>query len=74
VNDPHMHARGTLRRIVHPELGEVVLPTGPMLFSGSEQPELVPSKAVGADNADVFGEWLGIDADQLKSLQAAGAF
>lgn len=74
VNDPHMHARGTLKRIDHPELGEVVLPTGPMLFSGATRPDLRPSKAVGADNAAVFGRWLGVGDDELAALEKSGAF
>lgn len=74
VNDPHMHARGTLKRIDHPELGNVVLPTGPMLFSGSERPDLIPSKAVGADNRAVFGEWLGVGSDDLDEMQKTGVF
>lgn len=74
VNDPHMHARGTLKRIDHPELGEVVLPTGPMLFSDSTRPDLSPSKAVGADNAAVFGGWLGVGDDDLAALEKSGAF
>lgn len=74
VNDPHMHARGTLKRIDHPELGEVVLPTGPMLFSGATRPDLSPSKAVGADNTAVFGGWLGVGDDDLAALEKSGAF
>lgn len=74
VNDPHMHAHGTLKRIDHPELGEVVLPTGPMLFSDSTRPDLSPSKAVGADNAAVFGGWLGVGDDDLAALEKSGAF
>lgn len=73
VNDPHMHARGTLRRIDHPELGSVVLPTGPMIFSETEKTVLSPSKALGADNEAVFAQWLGLDPDEWAALQAAGA-
>lgn len=69
VNDPHMHARGTLRRVAHPELGNLVLPTGPMLFAGTEEIELIPSKKLGADNAGIFCDWLGLSADELSQLQ-----
>lgn len=69
VNDPHMHARGTLRRIEHPELGSVVLPTGPMMFADTERTELQPSKAIGADNNDVFADWLGLDAVEIEELR-----
>jgi crotonobetainyl-CoA:carnitine CoA-transferase CaiB-like acyl-CoA transferase len=74
VNDAHMHERGTLKRIDHPDLGTVVLPAGPMIFPGSEGMELTPSKAVGADNRSVFSEWLGVSPDEFDKLKTAGAF
>jgi crotonobetainyl-CoA:carnitine CoA-transferase CaiB-like acyl-CoA transferase len=73
VNDPHMHERGALKRVSHPELGEVVLPTGAMRFGGSLPPELTPSKAVGASNRSVFIDWLGIDPKEFEALSASGA-
>lgn len=73
VNDPHMHARGTLKRVDHPELGNVVLPTGPMIFPGSEELELVPSKHLGADNRSVYSDWLGLDAAEISRLIEKGA-
>lgn len=73
VNDPHMHERGTLKRIDHPDLGNVVLPTGPMIFPGSEGLELVPSKRLGADNGSVYENWLGLSADELAQLVVNGA-
>ncbi|MBE2277535.1 MAG: CoA transferase [Rhodobacteraceae bacterium] len=74
VNDAHMHERGTLRRIEHPDLGNVVLPAGPMIFPGSERTELSPSKAAGADNHLVYSDWLGLSAEEFARLQAGGAF
>jgi len=72
VNDPHMHARGTLKRIDHPELGNVVLPASPMVFPGTEEIDLIPSKSLGQDNETVFGDWLGLEPDELKRLIADG--
>ncbi|NPD21495.1 CaiB/BaiF CoA transferase family protein [Alterinioella nitratireducens] len=72
VNDAHMHARGTLRRVDHPDLGTVVLPAGPMIFPGSEGVELVPSKGLGADNAVVYGDWLGVSPEELVALVEQG--
>jgi len=37
VNDRHLHARGGFRRVSHPALGKIVLPTGAMRF-GEEPP------------------------------------
>lgn len=71
VNDPHMHQRGTLRRVQHPELGEVVLPTGPLRFAGADAPAFAPSKPIGADTAAVLQEFLGIGEEQYRELAAA---
>lgn len=74
VNDPHMHARGTLKRLDHPELGSVVLPAGPMFFGDTPRAELIPSKAVGADNQAVFGDWLGLNDEEMIALGKGGVF
>lgn len=73
VNDPHMHARGSLKRVDHPDLGNVVLPTGPLRYGGSDVRELEPSKAIGADNASVYGDWLGRTPEEIAALSASGA-
>jgi crotonobetainyl-CoA:carnitine CoA-transferase CaiB-like acyl-CoA transferase len=73
VNDPHLHARGAVQRVSHPELGEVVLPTGTMRFAGAPKVTLRPSKAVGADTEAVLADLLGIDASQFAKLTSAGA-
>ena len=72
VNDPHMHARGSLKRIQHPLLGEVVLPTGPMRFEDAPPQDLVPSKALGADTDSVLTGWLGLSEDEVAGLHEEG--
>ena len=74
VNDPHLHARGAVQRVAHPDLGEVVLPAGTMRFADAPQLTLEPSRAVGADSEAVFRDLLGIDHDRFEELAAAGAF
>jgi len=73
VNDPHMHARGSLKRVDHPTLGSVVLPTGPLHFEGAPPQELIPSKALGADTDAVLTEWLGLAPDEVAALHREGA-
>jgi crotonobetainyl-CoA:carnitine CoA-transferase CaiB-like acyl-CoA transferase len=73
VNDEHMHARGSLKRVSHPDLGDVVLPTGPLRYGGSDVRELEPSRAIGADNTSVYGEWLGRTTEEIAALTASGA-
>ncbi len=72
VADPHMHARGSLKRVDHPLLGPVVLPTGPLHFEGAPPKELQPSKEMGADTDSVLGDWLGLSAEELASLHEEG--
>src|SRR5262245_44670696 len=72
VNDPHLHARGMLRHVNHPELGELVLPNSPIRYDGEVPDEIVPSKTLGADNDAVYGNWLGLDAAELAQLKADG--
>ena len=37
MNDPHMHGRGMLERIDHPELGDIVVPTSPLRLHGADK-------------------------------------
>lgn len=72
MNDENMHARGSLQWIDHPELGRVVLPHSPLMFTGAERVAIDPSRPLGASNDEVFGDWLGHDADQLAAWRADG--
>lgn len=73
VNDRHMHERGFLQHVDHPELGDVVLMAGPQRFGGSDMREITPSRAVGADNAAVYRSLLGLDAGAVDTLRSEGA-
>ena len=68
VNDPNMHARGSLQWMDHPEFGRVVLQHSPIRFDGTPLVALQPSSRVGAQNADVYGEWLGMTKSELDQL------
>jgi CoA:oxalate CoA-transferase len=72
MHDPHMHQRGMLERIDHPDLGEIVVPTSPLRFHGAEKVETVPSPRVGQHNGDVYGEWLGLPAEEIEGLKRDG--
>ena len=73
MNDPHMHGRGMLERIDHPELGNIVVPTTPLRLHGAERVPTVPSPTIGQHNAEVYGGWLGLSAEEIETLKAAGA-
>jgi crotonobetainyl-CoA:carnitine CoA-transferase CaiB-like acyl-CoA transferase len=72
MNDPHMHGRGMLERIDHPELGTVVLPTTPLRLHGADRVPTVPSPIVGQHNQEIYCGWLGLSDDELADLKRAG--
>jgi CoA:oxalate CoA-transferase len=72
MNDPHMHSRGMLERIDHPELGNIVLPTTPLRLHGADRVPTMPSPVIGQHNEDVYCGWLGLSADELAELKRAG--
>ncbi len=72
VNDPNMHARGSLQWIDHPEYGRIVVMHSPMRYEGTPLMPLTPSSRLGAQNAEVFGQWLGVGADELRQLEQDG--
>jgi CoA:oxalate CoA-transferase len=72
MNDPHMHARGMLERIDHPELGRIVVPTTPLRLHGAEKVATMPSPVIGQHNDEVYGGWLGLPADEIVALKQQG--
>jgi crotonobetainyl-CoA:carnitine CoA-transferase CaiB-like acyl-CoA transferase len=72
MNDPHMHGRGMLERIDHPDLGNIVVPTTPLRLHGADKVPTVPSPMVGQHNVEIYGDWLGLPSDEIVSLKQQG--
>jgi formyl-CoA transferase len=72
INDPHMHARGTLQDITHPEYGDITVQHSPMHYEGVARMPLRPSSKVGADGREVFVDWLGIPGEEFDALVKRG--
>lgn len=70
THDPHMLARRAVEWIDHPTLGRVPLPNSPMRYDGTEPLNIVPSRQLGEDNDSVYGDWLGLPADEITALRA----
>ncbi|MGE0221700.1 MAG: CaiB/BaiF CoA transferase family protein [Acetobacteraceae bacterium] len=70
--DPHMHARGMLEWVDHPDLGRVVLPTTPLRLHGTDIAPAVPSPRVGQHNNEIFGEWFGMSEADVAALRKDG--
>jgi len=72
VNDAHMHARGALTWIDHPELGRMVAQRSPLRFEGTPLTELRPSGRLGQHNSAVYGDWLALSAAEVGELRDTG--
>ena len=70
VNDAHMHARRALEWVEHPVYGRVCLPNSPLRYDGVEPIEIRPSGALGRDNREVYGDWLGLSESEITRLQS----
>lgn len=68
MEDENMHARRSLQRIDHPELGQVILPHSPMRYEGSALREIDPSHPLGADREAILAELLNLDAENIRKL------
>ena len=71
--DEHLHERGYLVAVDHPELGRVTLPRSPLRFAGSELRPLTPSPGLGEHTTEVLNEWLGLSPADVDDLRVRGA-
>jgi len=72
IHDEHLHARRMLEWVDHPTLGRLALQRSPLRFQDSDLMPIHPSEALGGSNAEVYGDWLGLPADELDRLKEAG--
>jgi crotonobetainyl-CoA:carnitine CoA-transferase CaiB-like acyl-CoA transferase len=69
MRDPHMHERGFLERVDHPDFGEVTLPASSLRLHGAARVAPVPSAALGQHNHEIYAEWLGLGQAELELLK-----
>jgi CoA:oxalate CoA-transferase len=72
MEDPHMHGRGALEWIDHPELGEIVVPASPLRLHGAPKVTTLPSPALGEHNKEIYGDWLGLSDAEIADLKTNG--
>jgi CoA:oxalate CoA-transferase len=72
LGNPHLRERGMIEQIEHPRLGPISVPNSPMRYHGTPQTPATPSPDIGADNAEVFAELLGLGADEVQVLRDEG--
>src|SRR5215831_3663280 len=63
MTDPHLHERGALQQLDHPQLGPITIFTSPLRFNGEPSRPRSPSPMLGADNQQVYCGDLGLSAD-----------
>jgi crotonobetainyl-CoA:carnitine CoA-transferase CaiB-like acyl-CoA transferase len=73
VNDRHLMERGVWVDVDHPRRGKTRVPISPIRLHGSPPSTVArPAPLLGQDTDRVLAELLGLDADQLAALHAAG--
>jgi CoA:oxalate CoA-transferase len=72
IDHPYFRARGTVRTVHDPLLGDFAIPGFPLRFSAQpELPDLI-APLLGEHNADVLGGLLGYSAEKLDQLARSG--
>ena len=72
MHDRHMHERGFLHEIEHDEIGRITVPSSPLRVHGADPVPLQPSPKLRQHNAEIYGEWLGLSADEIAILEQDG--
>jgi CoA:oxalate CoA-transferase len=68
MTDQHLHQRGMLRAIEHPQLGPMTIYTSPIRINGEAPQPKSYSPALGADNDDFYARELGLSRSEIVSL------
>lgn len=69
LTDPHTEARELFTKVDHPALGEQVVMKPAWRFSETPAKIRKPGPLLGEDNADVFGNLLGMPDSEIKKLE-----
>ncbi len=72
LNRPHLHERGALEWFEHTSLGRIALPQSPLRLHGAPQAHAAQNPALGEHNREIYGEWLGLGAEELAALASDG--
>jgi formyl-CoA transferase len=72
INDEHMHARGMLFEIDHPQYGPITVCRSPLNYSDAEQPSYKPSPVYSSDTSFILSTELGLDQAQIENLSKQG--
>jgi CoA:oxalate CoA-transferase len=71
-DDKHMHARGMLEWIEHPQFGRIVIPDSPIRIHGADRLRAAVSSELGEDTDEVLSSMLSLSEAEIDSLRAEG--
>ena len=72
--DPQLAHRGMWPAVTHPAIGPMHVMAPPFRLSGTPSLQERPGPTLGADNDHVFGDLLGLSADERRTLGGDGVF
>jgi len=72
MEHPHLVARGTVRSVTDPVLGEFKIPGFPLRFSGFPEELEFDAPLLGEHNAEVLNKYLGYSASEVAAMEHAG--
>lgn len=70
--DPQFQQRGFFVQAVHPRVGTQTYTGAPFRLPESPWRIARPAPLLGEHNAEIYGEWLGLDAEDLARLRERG--
>src|SRR5271156_39148 len=70
TNEPSFAKRGILQTVQHGDW-QMTMPTWPVRFDGAPPP-IKPAPLLGEHTAEIFDEWLGLDAAEVEALRKEG--
>lgn len=72
LHRPHLHERGALEWFEHASLGRIALPQSPLRLHGAPHAHAARNPNLGEHNREIYGEWLGLGAEEIAALAADG--
>lgn len=74
VHDPQVQAREMMQTVEHPVAGATQLPGIPIKLSATPGAIRRAAPVLGEHTAEVLGEWLGLDDQEIEEMRSRGAF
>lgn len=68
LDQPHVQAQGLIETVKHPDIGDLKMVRGPILFDGAGPAASSPPPLLGADTTEVLMSELGLDSDAIDDL------